>query len=340
MLCVAGLERAGGQDEADVVIFNTCSIRDTAARKVLTHISQACERRRKERTGQVVCVVGCIGGGENKGDGTTRSGDYTRKILGRADIVLGTNQAEELVERITGARPDTRFGVENSVIITHGCNNFCAYCIVPYARGREWSRDIDDIVAEFTDCAKRGEGARVIYLLGQNVNSYKCPRTGAGFVGLLDRLCEVARGFEGVGVNFLSSHPKDFGRELVDCIARNEVIERNIHLPLQSGCDKILHAMNRGYSVAQFLEKIEMLRDAVPGVHITTDVICGFPGESEADYNETVEVMRRVRFNAAFIFAYSPREGTKAATMGGQVPEAERKRRATELIKIQQGICK
>ena len=316
MLLRAGLSSAATPQEAGVIIFQTCSIRDTAAQKVITHIHQALQVRRKMGLKQKICVIGCLDLGNVQG----------------VDIVLGTNKLEELVERLTGIVPDNRFGVENSIIITHGCDNFCAYCIVPYARGREWSRDVEDIVHEFEQIKETAKGP--IFLLGQNVNSYHCPRTGTNFVGLLNLLCALKGEFV---VNFLSSHPKDFGWDLVECIARNPKIERNIHLPMQSGCDKILRAMKRGYSVAEYLGKVDMLRRAVPDVHITTDIICGFPTETDADFDETCDVVRRVRFNAAFIFPYSPREGTEAANMP-QVDERTRRARATRLIEIQRLI--
>jgi len=321
MLCVAGLEIATSQSTADIIIFQTCSIRDTAQRKALTHISQAIKlksspfnkggARRAGVFSPQICVIGCI-----------------NKPIGGVDIQLGTNQLEILVEKLTGTRPDTRFGMDNSIIITHGCENFCSYCIVPYVRGKEIHRPIEDIEFEFKEIVERGT-PRVIYLLGQNVNSYP------NFVGLLDRLCKIDGDFT---LNFLSSHPKDFDRTLVECIARNPKIERNIHLPMQSGCDKILAAMNRRYTVAQFREKVDLLRARVPGVHITTDIICGFPGETEQDFQQTVAVVKQIKFDAAFIFAYSPREGTLAAKMDGQLDTHEKKRRATKLIEIQRSL--
>lgn len=174
-----------------------------------------------------------------------------------------------------------------------------------------------------------------IYLLGQNVNSYKCPKTGANFVELLDKICALDGDFI---VNFLSSHPKDFTQSLVDCIARNPKIERNIHLPLQSGCNKTLARMNRKYTIEQYLEKIASLRNAVSEVHITTDIICGFPGETEEDFAETVAVMQRVKFNAAFIFPYSRRRGTSADKMDGHLDKKTIMARTTQLIELQRKI--
>jgi len=319
MLEMQGWARISDKLTADVIIFQTCSIRDTAARKVLTHISQAKVYRRENQTKQTLCVIGCITAHE--------------EIKG-VDIVLGTNQLEVLVEKLCGVKPDTSFGLDNSIIITHGCENFCAYCIVPYARGKEWSRDIDEITKEFTDIKDKTN--KVIYLLGQNVNSYRCPRTGTDFVGLLDKLC----GMEGEFVlNFMSSHPKDFDERVVDCIARNKNIERNIHLPMQSGCDKILKAMGRIYSINEYISKVELLRAKVDGVRVTTDIICGFPGESEEDFKETVEVVKRLKFNSAFIYPFSRRKGTVADTMPNQIDRATIKQRTNELIEINRTLA-
>jgi len=313
MLCTNGLEIAKSPDTANILIFQTCSIRDTAAQKIITHIHQA----KKQKPKPQICVIGCLSA-HTKIDGV--------------DIQLGTNQLELLVEKLCQKKPDMRFGIENSIIITHGCENFCTYCIVPYVRGKEYSRDIDDIVNEFEQIKNCG---KVIYLLGKNVNSYRCPRTKTNFVGLLDQLCKIDGDFI---LNFMSSHPKDFTYDLIDCIARNSKIERNIHLPLQSGCNKILAAMNRGYTIEQYTEKINCLRERIPGVHITTDIICGFPGESEQDFDKTINVIKAIRFNAAFIFAYSAREGTTAAKLDGQLDMTTKRQRATKLIQVQRKI--
>jgi len=321
MLKSLGLVDATSAEESDVLIFQTCSIRNTAAQKILTHISQAKKLRRKSGRKQIICVIGCLSAEEKK-----------YKEFDGVDIVLGSNQLETLVEMLCGEKPDTRFGTGYSIIIQHGCENFCSYCIVPYVRGKEYSRPVDEIVKELEEIKSTD---KVIYLLGQNVNSYKCPTTGTDFVGLLDRLC----GLEGDFVlNFMSSHPKDFDRRVVDSIFRNKKIERNIHLPMQSGCDKILSAMNRGYTVKDYLEKIEMLRKTVPDVRITTDIICGFPDETPEDFLKTVEVFKLIKFNSAFIFPYSRRTGTVADKMDNQIDDKEKRKRTTMLLEIQRGL--
>jgi len=354
MLENKGFLRAGSLESADIVIFQTCCIRNTAENKVIDHINKAKKYKKQVKNDKIqgekdikIAVIGCL--------------SALREIPG-VDICLGTNKLGELVEILTtpsvaGATvPPSRkgelfaqenspfseggdaiasgvFGIGNSVIIMHGCDNFCAYCIVPYVRGREYSRDIAEIVKEFEDIKKCGE----ITLLGQNVNSYRCPRTGVDFVGLLDRLCDMDGDFR---INFLSSHPKDFSDDLIRCIARNPKINRNIHLPLQSGCDRILKLMNRKYTVADYTRKINLMRELMPEICITTDIICGFPSETEQDFLTTCETMKKLQFDAAFIFPYSRRTGTNADKMDGQLDTATKKRRTTELIAIQRHISK
>jgi len=321
MLVTSGMVKSNSAEDADALIFQTCSIRNTAAQKTLTHIAQAKKTRDKSNPSQKICVIGCLS-----------AEDRNYPELVGVDHILGTNELEALVEILTGSAISQNFGVGNSIIIAHGCENFCSYCIVPYVRGREHSRCVDEIIAEFENIKNCGE---VIYLLGQNVNTYKCPRTGFGFVELLDKISSINGDFK---INFMSSHPKDFTLELVNCIARNPKIERNIHLPMQSGCDKILELMNRGYTVSEYIAKIEMLREHVPGVRITTDMICGFPGETIEDFNQTIATFKQIGFNAAFIFPYSRRTGTVADKMPGQIEEKEKKRRTSELVDINRKI--
>jgi len=285
-----GMSLANSAHDADILVFNTCKIRNTAEQKILTHIAQAKKLAKKAGRKQEIIVTGCIDGNH----------DYKK--------------------------PAQNIPVVNSITISYGCENFCAYCIVPYVRGREIHRPKADIIAEFDAIPRTG----TVWLLGQNVNSHP------DFVEILDTLC--TRGNSPFSINFMSSHPKDFTPELVDCIARNPKIERNIHLPLQSGCDKILATMNRRYTVAEYTKKIEYLRERVPDVCITTDIICGFPGETEEDFRQSVETMKQLKFNAAFIFPYSRRTGTAADKMPNQIDTATKKRRATELIHLQRQI--
>lgn len=229
------------------------------------------------------------------------------------------------------------------VPIMNGCNNFCAYCIVPYVRGREVSRPVDAILAELDELTRRG--VREITLLGQNVNSYRGARTAdgadvVGFPALLQTIADhLARTESSIEwIRFDSSHPKDLSDELIAVIAQNERVCKGLHLAVQHGSDRILKAMNRHYTKADYLALVERIRAAVPGVAMTTDIMLGFPGETEEDVEETLDLMRRVRFAGAFMYYYNPREGTPAASMANQVPLAEKKRRLQRIIDVQLGI--
>jgi len=309
---------------AEIIIFNTCCIRDTAEQKIISHIGEVGHIKRKNPD-ILLIIIGCL---------SAKGEKSLRQKFPFIDLILGTNKNSELVEYLTQESIEIKSGVGHNIIITHGCENFCSYCIVPYVRGKEFSRDIDDIIQEFLDI-KIKDNNKTIFLLGQNVNSYRCPKTSTDFVGLLDKLCAIDGDFT---LNFLSSHPKDFSLGLIDCIARNKNIERNIHLPIQSGCDKILRLMNRNYTVQEYINKVNLLREKIPEIHITTDIICGFPSETECDFQETIATVKKIQFNAAFIFPYSKRSGTKAAELDGQLDSKTKKARATELINIQREI--
>jgi len=322
--------------DADIIVFNTCCIRNTAEQKIISHIG--------ETKNKIVCVVGCL---------SQRDGEKLRKKFPHIAIILGTHNIGRLADKlrqyianrkrlteIQDQRTDPDSLASGSYInITYGCENYCSYCIVPYVRGKLICRDSEIIKQEFLN--RKGH----VMLLGQNVNSYICPKTGIDFPTLLEELCHLLpRRFapplrpEGEYINFMSSHPKDFSDRLIDVIATNPQIERNIHLPLQSGCDRILALMNRGYTVAEYEAKINRLRALVPDIRITTDIICGFPSETEEEFKQTIETIKRIRFNAAFIFPYSRRTGTAADKMPDQIDHKIKKARATELIKVQRII--
>lgn len=344
-------------DSADIIIFNTCCVRNTAESKIQNHIAVA---GKTKRPGQIFAVVGCMP--QQSERGKTLAKQY-RFI----DIVLGTHNISRIAQAVTECIASTKRTVEilegrtdpedfdelqhtiddksntHYVNITYGCENFCTYCIVPYVRGRLICRPSTEIFAEFKSVVSRVKQIRkdgdthIIYLLGQNVNSYECGEQGADFAALLEGLCYLVD-VDYIRVNFLSSHPRDFGDRLIRVIAENPQIERNIHLPIQSGCDRILKMMNRGYTVAGYREKVDKLRAAVPDVRITTDVICGFPTETEEEFQITVETMQSIRFNAAFIFPYSRRSGTVADKMEGHLDRRTKKARATRLIALQKKI--
>ena len=334
MLNEAGYVKATAQVDADILVFNTCCIRNTAELKIISHIGETIRMRKK-----IVCVVGCM---------AQRDASKLKKTFPHIKVILGTHNIDKLVGAIESKKTfievvNERTSADevakasgSSINITYGCENYCSYCIVPYVRGKLISRDSAIIEAEFMKAVAENDD-KLIWLLGQNVNSYVCPKTGIDFPELLQKLCGIEGDFR---VNFLSSHPKDFSRKLVDVIAKNEKIERNIHLPMQSGCDRILTAMNRKYLVSDYIKKIEMLRKNVPGVKITTDIICGFPTETEDEFSQTVETIKRIKFNAAFVYPYSRRSGTVADKMDGQIDMKTKRRRTTELVKVMQEMSK
>lgn len=308
-LLAAGHQIAANDAAADVIIFNTCCIRDTAEQKIMSHIALA-KQLKKNKPNLKIAVIGCL--------------SAKRKKINGVDILLGTEDAESVVERLgvtaTAVPPaptDTAY-----IDITYGCENYCSYCIVPFVRGKLRIRPWSEIVAEFNQVK---DIAKNIFLLGQNVNAYP---------NFPERLAYLAQQPGNFTLNFLSSHPKDFDEETIKVIAANPKIARDIHLPLQSGCNKILKLMNRKYTVEEYTQKIALLRQYIPEVHITTDIICGFPGETEADFAETVATVEKLKFNACYIFPYSNRSGTVADKLAEQIPFKVRRQRATKLVEI------
>lgn len=307
-LLANGHEIADTDEEADVIIFNTCCVRNTAEQKILSHIALA-KQLKHHNLNLKIAVIGCL--------------SAKRKING-VDILLGTDNAMEVVEKLGVALQPLPPLKEDTVYIdiTYGCENYCSYCIVPFVRGKLRIRPREEIIAEFNQVK---DTAKDIYLLGQNVNAYP------DFPQLLAELAQMPGNFT---LHFLSAHPKDFDVETIKVMAQYPKIAHDVHLPMQCGCDKILKLMNRKYTVADYLEKVKLLREYIPDIHITTDIICGFPGETEEDFNETVSVVEKVKFSAAYIFSYSNRTGTVADKMPNQVPFQTRKARATKLVEI------
>ena len=346
VLLAAGFAESDSE-EADLVLFNTCTVRENANERLYGHLGHLNSMKRQHPE-KLIGICGCM---MQEKDEVER----IRKSYPFVDLVFGTHNiyrlAPLLLERMTGGRrvievwdkerdivedlPKKReVPYKSGVNIMFGCNNFCSYCIVPYVRGRERSREPEDILAEVRQLA--AEGVIEVMLLGQNVNSYgKTLAQPISFAELLDRVCKVP-GIE--RVRFMTSHPKDLSDELIAAIARNEKVCRHLHLPLQSGSSRILKLMNRRYDQAQYLELVRRIRAAVPDIHLTTDIIVGFPGETEEDFEETLKVVREVRFDSAFTFIYSPRTGTPAAAMPEQVPEEVVKERFGRLLPLVQEI--
>lgn len=350
---IAGILRECGYDEAkeesaaDIIVFNTCCIRDTAEKKIFGNIGDV-KKYKKNNLSLIVAVVGCMSQQEGYAEKIKASYPFVNIVLGTgnlselADAVRGVefrlkksfihvpcNEKPEIDENIPVFRTS---GTNAWVNIMYGCDNFCSYCIVPYVRGRERSRNIDDITDEIN--ALLDEGYKEITLLGQNVDSYRYDNYR--FADILERIAKIEGKFR---VRFMSSHPKDFNSRVIDVIESCPNICNNIHLPVQSGSDRILSLMNRRYTRRQYLDIIAEIRDKIPDCGITTDVMTGFPGETEEDFAETLDLVEKVRFSNAFTFVYSPRKGTVAAGME-QLPTEIKKQRITALVALQNRITK
>ncbi len=364
---IAGiLEKMGYTDcpegeNADVIVFNTCCIRDTAERRALGNIGVT-KAEKKRNPNLILAVVGCM----PQQDGVAES---LKEKYPYVDIVLGTRNISELEAEIVKVKtsrakvkkrgykkyrcydvvqpenyleidentPQTRTSFPNAWInIIYGCNNFCTYCIVPYVRGREVSRDMQSVLDEVKDCVNKGY--KEITLLGQNVNSYgnDVADEKVNFANLLREIDKIEGKFR---VRFMTSHPKDLSDDIIDAMAKSDKICCNLHLPVQAGSDKVLANMNRRYDRAKYLSVIEKLRAAMPNIGITTDIMVGFPTETEEDFQDTLDLVEKVRYSNAFTFIYSPRKGTPAAKMT-QIPYAVKQDRIARLIKLQNKITK
>lgn len=329
-------------EDSDIAVFNTCCIRENAENHAFGNIGMLKKLKAKKRD-MLIAVGGCLTQQIGKADTLHDKFPYV-------DIIFGTHNLNGLEELINKKRRQKKAVVEiedsegaicegetplrtsypNAWInITYGCNNFCSYCIVPYVRGRERSRRSADIIKEAQELI--AQGYKELTLLGQNVNSYANGTYDLSFPELLKRIAGIEGKFR---LRFMTSHPKDFSEELARVIAENPKICRAVHLPVQSGSDSVLKAMNRKYTAADYIKKIEILKKYVPDCAVTTDLIVGFPNESEEDFKATLSLVKQVGFASAFTFVYSKREGTVAAKMDGQIPEEVSKRRIMELIEL------
>lgn len=346
MLEEMGMEPAAERTQADIVLHNTCCIRDNAERKALGNVTWLKEIK-KERPELMIGVCGCM----------IQQEEMAKKLLKQypfIDLAFGTGNLyrmpEYLLEAIENKSRVVRVDQESSTVVEglpvrresdikayitvmYGCNNFCSYCIVPYVRGRERSRRADDIVREAEGLV--AAGAKEIMLLGQNVNSYGLDsEESISFAKLLHRVTQT-----GIPrVRFMTSHPKDLSDELIDEMAHNPVIAPHLHLPVQSGSDRILHEMNRRYTREHYLSRVHALRSAMPNIGLTTDLIVAFPGETEAEFEETLSLVEEVRYDSAYTFIYSPRKGTRAAEMPGQIDPKVASERIERLIAAQERI--
>lgn len=343
-----GMSAVNEPENADVVVFNTCCIRDTAERRALGNIGKMKELKKKNKN-LLIVVTGCM----------TQQNGFAENMKERyqyVDVILGTHNISDLENQIRirlekkkrvaavldtdgyiddETTPVTRTSFPNAwVNINYGCNNFCTYCIVPYVRGRERSRDMKSIISE---CKKLiNDGYKEITLLGQNVNSYgnDVADENVNFANLLREVAKIDGKFR---IRFMTSHPKDLTEDVVKAIRDNDKICNNIHLPIQAGSNSVLKNMNRRYTREHYLGLIDMIRRYLPDCGITTDIMVGFPYETEEDFLDTMDIVEKVRFSTAFTFIYSVRKGTKAAEMP-QIPYEIKQNRIKRLIARQNEI--
>ncbi len=347
MLVAMGYEAAQERDDADLILFNTCAVREGAELKVFGNLG-ALKHLKAKRPSVIIGVCGCM-------MQQTENAEEVRKKYKHVDLVFGTHSLyffpsllEEIVfseKRVIDVKDTDGFISEDYpvkrakgpcawVSVMYGCNNFCSYCIVPYVRGRERSRGSDAIVKEVEALAK--DGYKEITLLGQNVNSYgKDLDDGIDFADLLKMVCEV----DGIErVRFMTSHPKDISQKLIDTMAKEEKICAQLHLPVQSGSTKVLNDMNRRYTKEEYLEKIEKVKAKIPNITLTTDIIVGFPTETKEDFEETIDVLKKVRYDTIFSFIYSKRPHTPAAKMDDAMTKEEKKKCFERLLAVQEEI--
>ncbi len=342
-----GYVSCNSAENADVVVFNTCCIRETAEQKIYGHIG-AIKKIKKNNPDLITVICGCMSQQEGVAEKIKSSYPFV-------DVVLGTSNLNLLKDAILSAQnrkkysnvdflqnreedfPQSRTSYPNAwVNINYGCNNFCTYCIVPYVRGRERSRPMAEVMAEVKQLLS--QGYKEITLLGQNVNSYGHDLAdGVTFAKLLDEIGRLDGKFR---LRFMTSHPKDLSQDVIDAIASYPNICDNIHLPVQSGSTEILRRMNRRYTRDAYLALIDKIRAKLPDVGITTDIMVGFPGETEEDFADTLDLVRRVKYSSAFCFVYSRRKGTPAYSMDDQVPYPVKKDRITRLIACQNEVTK
>lgn len=341
-------------EDADVIVFNTCAIREGAEARALGNVG-ALKRLKRENPNKIIAVCGCM----------TQQKDVSeriKKVFPFVDIIFGTknmDKFEGFIKEVLKAKsenkkqrivqiededtvlenlPISRSSGDNFwVNIIYGCNNFCSYCIVPYVRGRERSRDKEEILKEIKQIIEDNKGKHItITLLGQNVNSYgKDKYENYGFAYLLKDICKLEGDFD---LTFMTSHPKDITNDVIETLAREEKIKKELHLPVQSGSNKILKAMNRKYTIESYLEKVNKLKTLVPNIRLTTDIIVGFPGETEEDFIQTCNLVKQVGYDGIFAFMFSPRPGTVAEKMENQIPHEIKNRRVNELLNLEKEI--
>lgn len=339
-----GYEYSDNLEKADIILINTCCVRESAEKKIYGKIGEL-KRLKAVNPNLIIGIAGCM---------AQKDREKLFKKASHIDLVMGTHNIHELVklvreveaskgkvlavwdqaERMAPNVPTVRRRrISAWVPIMYGCNNFCTYCIVPYVRGRERSRPVEDIVEEIRQLGE--EGFKEITLLGQNVNSYGKDHDGSDFADLLsavDAIDSIER------IRYMTSHPRDMNDKVIAAVKDSRKICRHFHLPIQSGSDEILRRMNRGYTTGYYRELVDKIRQAIPGASLTTDLIVGFPGETDVLFAETLEFMKEIEYDAAYTFLYSQRSGTPAATMPDQLPLTVKKARLQQLMQAQNEI--
>ncbi len=334
-------------NEADLVLYNTCAVREHAETRVFGNVG-ILKANKRQRPNMLICMCGCMAQQQKVSDRIRKSYPYV-------DILFGTQVRHKFPEFVyrkltLGKRvfenPQDDSGIYEGIPvhrdktfkkwlpIMQGCNNFCTYCIVPYVRGREFSREPEDVLREAKELID--SGAKEIMLLGQNVNSYgKNCKNKMTFAELLRKINALEGDFR---IRFMTSHPKDCSDELLVAISECEKVERHLHLPVQCGSDRILKLMNRHYDSESYLKLIDRARELMPDIQFTSDIIVGFPGETEEDFRKTVELIKRVEYYSLFTFIFSPRPGTPAASMPDPELKADKSRRFSEMLAVQEEI--
>ena len=343
LLAQAGYKITDNIKLADLILLNTCSIREKAAHKVYSVLGRL-GKLKAQNPELIIGVGGCL---------AQHLGTKFHKRVAHLDLVFGTHNIHRLPEMIASVEnkrekitnidfhkslhsigiyvPPVNGSVSAFVTIMQGCNNFCSYCVVPYLRGPEISRPPDEIIEEIIKLVD--SGIREVTLLGQNVNSYgKTLGNGFNFTTLIKKIGKI-NGIE--RIRFMTSHPRDLSEELINCFAEEKKLCEHIHLPIQSGSNRILALMNRGYTVEEYMKKVDHLRQLSPKISITSDIIIGFPGETQNDYQETIDMMEKIRFDSTFSFKYSERKGTAAERLEGKIENVEKSRRLTQVQALQ-----
>lgn len=339
MLEALEYEHTENPEQADVVVMNTCSVREHADKRFFGMLGQF-KKRKIKNSDFIICVCGCMPQQPHIVQEIKESFHWVDIVFGTQTIAEFPNLLRERIEtgkkqfcivanntEISEEKNPKRMHAHKALVnITYGCNNFCTYCIVPYTRGREKSRTLREVKQEVISLVH--DGVKEVMLLGQNVNSFK-DAEGNNFAALIRALEEV-EGLE--RIRFMTSHPKDLSDELIDCFRTGKKLCHNIHLPVQSGSDGVLKRMNRHYNRERYMEIVRKLREACPSISISTDIIVGFPGETEEQFEETLSLVREVEYDSAFTFIYSPRQGTPAAKFEDQIPEKVKHERFDRLV--------